>query len=292
MKKGFTLIELLVVTMILAILAAIALPMYWKSLERSRTTEAAAVLDGLKKHQEMTKITYGNYTTSFGDFSPDFPKLTITGYDKAESEHYKYYLRGEYAEAESKTRYNYTMKGGYHEGGICIYGEDAGIIIPLYPPCEPACSGAACCAEGECYDGMTCQSDVSPAGSTTETQSCGGSGTQTRSRNIIPGCPRTWGDWSAWSACSCPAGQCYTGTACVTDDDPDGPAIQAKDCCDIHGDGGADLDIDAPYTYRKIRTRTIIPSCPKTWSDWSDWSECDSPPTNPGDPPPCVCCVL
>ena len=40
MKQGFTLTELLIVVFIVGMLAAIALPQYSKSVERSRTTEA------------------------------------------------------------------------------------------------------------------------------------------------------------------------------------------------------------------------------------------------------------
>ena len=134
MKRGFTLIELLVVTMILGILAAIALPMYWKSLERSKTSEAFAFLDSLKKHQAMVKLTYGDYTTSFNYFIPDYPKITLTGENTADSEHYTYSLHDTYALAAARGRYDYTIRGDY-AGNICIYGPDADIVVAVYDKC-------------------------------------------------------------------------------------------------------------------------------------------------------------
>ena len=51
-KKGFTLIELLVVVLIIGILAAMAMPQYFKAVERSRMTEADQLLSSIAQAQQ------------------------------------------------------------------------------------------------------------------------------------------------------------------------------------------------------------------------------------------------
>lgn len=62
MKKGFTLIELLAVVLVLAILTAIAMPQYRKSINRSRATEAKQVLPAIVDSGERWKLEH--FTTS------------------------------------------------------------------------------------------------------------------------------------------------------------------------------------------------------------------------------------
>ena len=78
-KQAFTLIELLVVVLIIGILAAVALPQYQKAVEKSRATQALALLKSIYQAQESYYLANGSYATSFDELAVDIP---WTGTDK------------------------------------------------------------------------------------------------------------------------------------------------------------------------------------------------------------------
>lgn len=60
-KGGFTLLELLVVILILGILAAIAMPQYFKVVEKGKISEAFSALDSVRSAEERYLASTGNY---------------------------------------------------------------------------------------------------------------------------------------------------------------------------------------------------------------------------------------
>jgi len=60
--KGFTMVELLVVLIILAILVAVALPMYFANVNRSRASEAVAAMGIIRQSIRDYKISHPAYT--------------------------------------------------------------------------------------------------------------------------------------------------------------------------------------------------------------------------------------
>jgi prepilin-type N-terminal cleavage/methylation domain-containing protein len=66
-RAGFTLIELLVVVLIIGILAAIAVPQYFKVVEKGRFAESTMCFQTLKGSQERYLIKANTYTGALSD---------------------------------------------------------------------------------------------------------------------------------------------------------------------------------------------------------------------------------
>ena len=77
MKIGFTLIELLVVVLIIAILAAIAVPQYQKAVTKSRMAQMRAMMEEVVRAGDLYYLRNGKYPTSFDDLEIDLPLKQI-----------------------------------------------------------------------------------------------------------------------------------------------------------------------------------------------------------------------
>jgi len=72
-KQAFTLIELLVVVLIIGILAAVALPQYQKAVEKSRGTQALALLHAVLQAEQAYYLANGETTSDRDALGIDLP---------------------------------------------------------------------------------------------------------------------------------------------------------------------------------------------------------------------------
>lgn len=75
MKKGFTLIELITVVIIIAIMAALALPQYTRFIERGQASTAKNALNMVRKGEAMYFTLESQYTNSMTDLAREVPEI-------------------------------------------------------------------------------------------------------------------------------------------------------------------------------------------------------------------------
>ena len=168
-KKGFTLIELLVVVLIIGILAAMAMPQYFKAVERSRMTEADQLLSSIAQAQQRKYLQINKYSTDFGvlDVAPKGAAGT-TFYTKGDpvkggGNGFAVTLSGTDYDLGSATatrvaanndgtlQYKYSLSRKYaSDKTTCTAGNDNGASLcsDFCGIADPITNGNSCCNDG------------------------------------------------------------------------------------------------------------------------------------------------
>jgi len=72
-RHAFTLMELMITTIVVGVLASVAVPSYTRHMERVRVTEGVHALTVLREDQLAYKVEHGSYATSLALLDIDIP---------------------------------------------------------------------------------------------------------------------------------------------------------------------------------------------------------------------------
>lgn len=116
-KSGFTLVELMVVAIIVAILAAVAIPLMMGNKNRAIATEAQAGLGTIRTAMQVYKAEHGGFPNPGSGHPHDTAGLTIKSGDLQG----KYFLDNDYSYVSTSSNYTATATGSTNDAvGITI----------------------------------------------------------------------------------------------------------------------------------------------------------------------------
>lgn len=144
-KGGFTLIELLVVVLIIGILASIAIPQYFKVVEKSRMAEAMSLISTIKSAQERYVAVGGAYTNDFSQLDISYPNLTTSDITVK-------FFKATIANGTTTNGPSYQLTLARHTGSAGVASRYGAYSLTLNVPDAPiptigTCSNAGICDE-------------------------------------------------------------------------------------------------------------------------------------------------
>ena len=169
-KKGFTLIELLVVVLILGILAAMAMPQYFKAVERSRMSEAVSLLGNIAGAQQRKYLQINRYAEDYRGL--DVAPAGATGDT--------YYTKGDVSDGTGGNGFEVTIAGTDYVDGIATATRvaDTGTLnyeynlTRYYASNDTTCNGTNANGQSLCADFCGIDTPVAACCSTGTSSAC------------------------------------------------------------------------------------------------------------------------
>ncbi len=122
-KSGFTLLEIIIVIIIVGVLASLALPRFFATVEFSRSTEALAAITAIRQSMERCYLQKnGNYTTC-----TTFAVLDLENPANSPNSHFTYGIPSANATAYVVTATRNTRDGGVNTSGLGLAQDLSGI---------------------------------------------------------------------------------------------------------------------------------------------------------------------